>query len=96
MSLLGQKVTNVVHVVLLFSEEENKKLSQHSQSYRVKLKQSEALITACTYDPLIRKSFQTDPNGITTYYEYDDFGRLKLVRDHNNNIIQRYDYNYAQ
>ncbi|GAA4459367.1 hypothetical protein GCM10023189_33000 [Nibrella saemangeumensis] len=37
----------------------------------------------------------TDPNNWTTKYEYDRFSRLRAIRDHNNNLVKSFDYNYA-
>ncbi len=55
---------------------------------------SGVMVTTYTYEPLRGMSSQTDPNGITTYYEYDIFGRLEAVRDDDWNIVEGYDYHY--
>ncbi|MEA4918881.1 hypothetical protein [Proteiniphilum sp.] len=55
-----------------------------------------ALINYYTYKPLIGMTSKTEPNGITTFYEYDSFGRLQYIKDHNGKIIEKYDYHYKQ
>jgi YD repeat-containing protein len=54
----------------------------------------EALITTYTYSPLVGLTSKTDPNGIATYYEYDNFGRLENIRDNDSKIIANYWYNF--
>jgi hypothetical protein len=54
-----------------------------------------AQMTTLTYDPLIGMTSQCDMNGHITYYEYDEAGRLKLVRDQNRYILKKYCYNFA-
>jgi YD repeat-containing protein len=51
-------------------------------------------MVAYTYNPLIGVTSQTDPSGKITYYEYDVFNRLKVIRDINKNIIKQFDYQY--
>lgn len=51
-------------------------------------------IYSYTYIPLAGMSTATDPNGITTYYEYDSFNRLNTVKDNDHNIVKKYDYHF--
>lgn len=53
-----------------------------------------ALITSYVYDPKFGVSSITAPNGTTTYREYDPFGRLKCIKDQNQNILLSKNYNY--
>ncbi len=53
-----------------------------------------AQVTSYTYEPLIGILTQTDSRGVTTYYEYDDFNRLKAIKDNNGKLLKSFDYNY--
>jgi hypothetical protein len=52
-----------------------------------------ALMTTYTYRSGIGASSATDANNRTMYYEYDDFNRLRYVKDDKRNIIKEYFYN---
>jgi YD repeat-containing protein len=54
-----------------------------------------ALVTTYTYKPLVGITSETDPNGQTTFYQYDDFNRLTLVKDYQGNVVKRICYNYS-
>jgi uncharacterized protein RhaS with RHS repeats len=51
-------------------------------------------MTTFTYDPLIGMTSATDAADKTTYYEYDEFQRLKRVKDEHGNIITHQLYHY--
>ncbi len=60
------------------------------------------MVTTYTYKPLVGMTSMTAPSGLTTYYEYDDFGRLKrtYIKEKDGNgsevekNIQSYNYHY--
>jgi YD repeat-containing protein len=53
-----------------------------------------AEITTYEYKRLVGMTKQTSPQGVVTTYEYDAFGRLQTVKDHNGNQLEGYDYHY--
>lgn len=53
-----------------------------------------AQVMIMTYDTGYGITSQTDPNGKTTTFEYDDLGRLKLVKDFEGNIVSTNTYHY--
>ena len=53
-----------------------------------------ALVTTYTYDALNGMTSKTDQNNNTTYFEYDNFGRMSLTRDKDRNITKMYTYHY--
>jgi hypothetical protein len=54
-----------------------------------------AQMTTYTYIPLVGISSISDINGDITYYEYDGFNRLRIVKDVQGNILKSHQYNYA-
>lgn len=61
---------------------------------RTGLAGSSAQVFTYTYKPGIGVGSMADIAGRITYYEYDSFGRLKLIRDQNNAILKQFDYQY--
>jgi len=53
-----------------------------------------AHVTTYTYKPLVGMLTATDPSGKTVYYEYDNFNRLKCIKDHTGKVIESYNYHY--
>jgi hypothetical protein len=55
----------------------------------------DALMATYTYEPLIGMSSQCDINNHISYYEYDNYQRLRQIRDEDKNIIKKFDYHYT-
>jgi hypothetical protein len=54
-----------------------------------------AQMTTYTYDPQIGMIAQADPANRITYYEYDHWGRLALIRNHDKNVVKKIFYKYS-
>lgn len=53
-------------------------------------------MTTYSYVPGIGVSSVSDANGMTLRYYYDDFGRVKTMKDHNNKVLKTYRYHYRE
>jgi hypothetical protein len=81
--LLQWDLTNINNVVV-----------QGSQLDEVRLYPKGATMETYTYEPLVGMTGQCDANNVISYFEYDAFSRLSLVRDQDKNIVKRFCYNY--
>jgi hypothetical protein len=60
----------------------------------IRIYPSNAQMTTYTFSPLVGMTSKTDPKGQTTYYEFDQFQRLKFIKDQKRNAVKNYDYHY--
>ena len=69
---------------------------QQVKSAALKLQQRllKALVTAYIYKDGHGVASMIDPNGYTSFYEYDDVGRLHLIRNQEGNITNKFEYGY--
>jgi hypothetical protein len=49
-----------------------------------------------TYLPLVGTTSQCSVNNTITYYIYDAFNRLRMIRDIEGNVLKTFEYNYKQ
>jgi len=61
----------------------------------LRLHPDNAEMTTFTYSPLVGLTSQVDLNNKPTYFDYDNFNRLDLVRNKDRQIIKKYCYNYT-
>jgi hypothetical protein len=61
----------------------------------LRLHPADAMMTSYTYEPLVGMTSQTDPRGYTLIYFYDPANRLQTIKDEDGNIVEHYEYNYA-
>ncbi|MEM6269139.1 MAG: DUF6443 domain-containing protein [Bacteroidota bacterium] len=60
----------------------------------LRIQPEDARMVTHAFDPMVGMTDQMGPNDLLTSFEYDDFLRLRLVRDHNGHILKRISYEY--
>ena len=55
-----------------------------------------AQVSTFSFNPLVGMTSMTDANGNTTYFEYDAFNRLKILKDLNQNVQSSYRYKFIR
>ena len=77
-------------------ETDTNKINTFIATIRKKVNELGGIITTYTYKPLVGMESETLPNGVTTRYSYDNFGRLEKATDAYGNVLQKYLYNYKK
>lgn len=80
---------------ILDSPLSDEQLTLELNKIRNALQNDKALVYTYSYNPLWGITSMTDAKGRSTYYEYDGFGRLSIIKDHDGNIIKRFCYKYS-
>lgn len=92
-------VLDLIHQIRVISNDDDTEVEETAMRAQFKVLREHpffknSMLTAYTYDPLIGVTSITDPKGYTMYYHYDDFNRLKQVKDHEGHIISENEYNF--
>lgn len=80
----------------IMRETDTKKISTFITTIRKKVNELGGYVSTYTYKPLVGITSETLPNGMKTTYEYDSFGRLIQILDHNGKVISKNEYNYKK
>lgn len=90
-SALGSNATTILNSLNSLTVSDAT-ITTHMKTLRDKL--GFARVTNYTYAPLSGMTSMTDARGITEYYHYDGFQRLKEVLDFEKNVLTDYKYHY--
>ncbi|MGN7786105.1 DUF5977 domain-containing protein [Niabella sp. 22666] len=87
-------VSSLVNSLVLNNPPSDAALRLELNKIRAGLNSSQAQIYTYTHAPLVGMTSETGPTNKTTYYQYDDFGRLSTIRDHELKLVKQICYNY--
>ncbi|MFR1235527.1 MAG: hypothetical protein ACLSC9_04230 [Barnesiella sp.] len=61
---------------------------------RIRTLHPDVEMRSMSYHWLVGIASETDARGVTTYYNYDGYGRLSTIKDYNNYLIRKHTYHY--
>ncbi|NML37697.1 hypothetical protein HHL17_10880 [Chitinophaga sp. G-6-1-13] len=91
-----QTAISYVDPAVIRNPQSDVQLRAELDKIRTGLKGTNALVSTYTYKPAVGVTSETDPSGKIVYYEYDNVGRLLLIKDQNGKILKQYSYQYQQ
>lgn len=97
--VIGSDYTTVASYVsssILNAPASDQVLRTELNKIRTGLAGTTAQVTTMTYAPQVGVTSETDPAGRITFYEYDVFNRLKVIKDYLGRILKQYSYEYQQ
>ena len=62
----------------------------------IRLAPRDARLTTYTHRPHVGITSSLDENNRTTYYEYDEFGRLRATYDDDGSLLQAHQYQLSR
>lgn len=86
-----QTAARLIDSTVLIDPPSDNVLRMETNKLRVGLPQ--AIVNTFSYTPLVGMTSQTDERGVSTYYSYDDVGRMISMADNNQHILKYFDYN---
>lgn len=88
------KVKSLFNQTVVDTSTNDQQIRDELNKIRIGLTSVDAQVTTYTYLPLVGITSETSPEGRTIFYEYDNFQRLRLIKDQNGKILKQFDYQY--
>jgi YD repeat protein len=88
----GETWTKVTENVQVTSSSTSHTIGGNCYIDEVRMMPRDAFMTTYTWLPGVGKTIETDANGKSIYYEYDEFGRQVRILDNDKNPVKSYEY----